>query len=163
MPTWVSCRPEPRGEGRLGPAPQPQRAARHAGGFTLLEMLFAMLLIGLLAGIAVPGLVRLAGAAEDALRTDRFLADLSAIGYRAHVLGQSVELRAETASRLLRDGDPVLPLPPGWRIQTPAPIHYAFNGYCGGGVLTVETGRGPAARVVLAPPYCRASREDLSR
>lgn len=134
------------------------RAAASRGGqagFTLLEVLVVVALIGLMSALALPSLQRVVAGVENATRRAGVLADLNSLGYRAFVLGQSFDLAAPTASGLLRDGNPVLTLPAGWRIEAQAPIHFSFSGYCGGGVLTLWAPDGSGARVALEAPMCR--------
>lgn len=149
MPTSACCRPD-SARGLLR-AP----AAAGSRGFTLLEVLLVVALMGLLTSLVVPNLQRVVAGLESATRRDGVLSDVNLLGYRAHALGQSFELSATTAGQLLRDGSPVLPLPEGWRLEAESPIHYSASGFCEGGALQLKPPGAAPLRLVLESPLCR--------
>ena len=152
MPTSVSSRPEAAAGGRPG--------AQLQAGFTLLEVLVVLVLVGLLTALAVPNLQRMSQSVEAATRRDAVLADIGGLGYRAYVIGQSFELGPATAAQMLRDGNPVLALPAGWRIAAEPAVRYSFSGYCAGGTLQLQAPDGSLERLVLQPPLCRVQRNE---
>ncbi|HZF81787.1 MAG TPA: hypothetical protein VEZ89_18565, partial [Rubrivivax sp.] len=89
---------------------------------------------------------------------DALLSDIGMLGYRAWVLGQGFRLDADGLSQTLRDGQPVLVLPTGWRLQVESPIVYSFTGHCAGGTLTLQGPGGATERVVLTAPLCKVQR-----
>ena len=156
MPTLASFRPEAQGGGHRPGRP----GARLQAGFTLLEVLVVLVLVGLLTALAVPNLQRMSQSVEAATRRDAVLADIGALGYRAYVIGQSFELGPATAAQLLLDGNPVLALPAGWRITAELAVRYSFSGYCAGGTLKLQGPDGTNERLVLQPPLCRVQRSE---
>lgn len=131
---------------------------RPLNGFTLLEILIVMALVALISVVAGPNLQRMVAGIETATQRDALLLDLGALGSRAFTLGQNFELSSATASRLLRDGSPMLVLPPGWRIETEKPIFYNLSGYCGGGDMWLQAPDGARQRLRLTPPHCSVLR-----
>ena len=136
----------------------PTATGRMAQGFTLLEVMVVTALLALIASIAVPNLQRVSEGLGLATQRDAMLSDISMLGYRAWVLGQGFRLDAEGLSQPLRDGQPVLVLPAGWRLRAESPIVYSFTGHCAGGVLTLQGPGGTTERVVLAAPLCKVQR-----
>ena len=65
----------------------PRRTRRNDAGFTLIDMLFVVALIGLLASMAIPGLMKARGAAQASVRPQTFREALGeAFGYRSYIL-----------------------------------------------------------------------------
>jgi general secretion pathway protein H len=114
---------------------------RRAGGFTLLEMLVVMLLLGLLTAVAAP---RFAARAEPSLRE----------------VGRAVvaELRARRTAAM-RSGRPVpaaaasIPLPPGFALL---PGEGDDQDAAAAGLLFLPDGRSTGGRMVLARGTDRA-------
>lgn len=140
MPTSASCRLE--GMNR---------------GFTLLELLFVMLVVGLITALITPNLgAMLAGVQRFTLR-DAVVSDLAGLSFRAFSLGQSFELSEGKLDAPLRDGNPVLALPAGWQLRAETPIRFAFNGTCSGGTVDLVTPGGAVEGFLLHAPDCRIS------
>lgn len=66
---------------------------RRASGVTLIELLIVLVLLGLLAGLAVPSLTRLAASLRSQGALDRLVADLNLARILAVREGRTVELR----------------------------------------------------------------------
>ena len=132
-------------------------AQRRRRGFTLLEVLVVLTLIGLLSALVMPNLQKLVGSVERATRRDGLVADIAGLSYRAFALGQGFELSNAKAGQLLVDGNPVLVPPAGWRVDVEAPVSYSFNGFCSGGRLKLISPDGNVEPMLLSAPACRLS------
>lgn len=130
---------------------------REARGFTLLELLVVMTVVGLVAAMVGPNLQKMVGAVDRSTRRDGLVADIGSLGYRAFVLGQSFELSERGMARILNDGSPVLAVPSGWRVQVAAPIQFGFNGICSGGRVDLISPDLVVERLRLRAPDCRPS------
>jgi prepilin-type N-terminal cleavage/methylation domain-containing protein len=126
-------------------------------GFTLVELLVVMLVVGLVSALIVPNLgAMLSGVQRFTLR-DGVVADLASLSFRAFALGQGFELSPGKLNTPLRDGNPILVLPPGWTLRAETSIKFSFNGSCTGGAVELIAPDGAVERLVLNAPDCRVS------
>jgi general secretion pathway protein G len=115
-------------------------------GFTLLELLVVITLIGLIAGVVAPRFVALG----DRLAQKNQLQEA-----RQKVNGLPLlAMRNGSAMRIDASGAP-LELPDGWRISARSPVIYQSNGVCLGGDIEVWQNDTRQAVVDLQPPLCQ--------
>ena len=148
MRTSDSCRKVARASLRLG--------------FTLLELLVVLALLGLATAIAMPNLERLYASATRASERDYVLDQIAAVGREAAlngrayvVFGNAQPPGAADAARYPEYETYVVDVPEGWRLQLDRPLVVRANGVCLGAALTLSHAEERAVRVELAPPYCR--------
>ena len=151
-----------------------------ARGFTLLELLIVLAIIGLMAGLVGPQLSLMAARVEFAMNRESFERSLASLPYEAFRRRQDLVLRNQnTSARGQSDFDdensfairaengktisflgPVLyhgvdiPVPNGWRIELKAPIVFRVTGFCSGGDVTVRIAEYVYAYELMAPD-CR--------
>ncbi len=121
---------------------------KFAKGFTLIEILVVMVIIGLLAGVALPRLYAISQRYEMASQRASLLTEIGNLGYRAYNSGQPVDLTSQSASTALN-------IPAGWQLEIPQPIRYRFNGICSGGKVSLLGPEGFRENLLLAPPLCK--------
>lgn len=118
---------------------------RHPHGFTLLEVLVVLALLGLAAGVAAPRAMQaLEAASERGWRND-VLARIESLPVKAFLSGEPLTLDAKA---LLHE----LP-PPSQDVELtlPQPLRYTALGLAQGGEVQVQFGRRPAERWRVEP------------
>lgn len=134
--------------------------AGFAAGFTLVELTVVLALAALLAGLALPNMARLYDAFAWRAERDDIVAQFANLGRRALTSGRAYVIMAPDAADAARYADYApypLSLPPGWRLQVPAPVLVRANGVCLGGELRVTHETGAVIELTLAPPFCRVA------
>ncbi len=126
-----------------------QTPSKPRGGYTLLEILFVLMLIGLVGSLVVPrvdGLydsVALSGEREDILNSLRTLS-----AYTRNE-GVNLELDSEAARALLS-----AELSDGWSMSAEQDLRFLANGFCTGGAVILRHDSGRSWRYLLDAPYC---------
>jgi len=104
-------------------------------GFTLLELLVVLTLIGLAIGLVAPAMVRWLGAAQERGWRADLRARIEALPVKVFISGQSLEVGGP---ELLRD----LPgLPADVTLGLDSPLYYSELGVAQGGVLEIRQAR----------------------
>lgn len=131
-------------------------------GFTLLELLVVLALLGLATAIAMPNLERLYVAATQASERDHVLDQVTALGREAMLRGRAYVVFGDApppdsaeAARYADYETYVMDVPEGWRLDLDRPLVVLANGVCLGASLTLSHADAAAVRLELAPPYCR--------
>ena len=132
----------------------PNAAIRYSSGFTLVEILVVLVIVGLIAGISLPRLSTLYASVENAGQRTLIIDQIEGLGYRAYSSGRPIVLEALGDSEDSVKKYP-LQLPPGWRVDVAKPLRYSSQGVCGGGKLTINDPDGGRQAFRVAPPLCR--------
>ncbi|MGL6290155.1 MAG: type II secretion system protein [Silanimonas sp.] len=125
-----------------------------ARGFTLLEMLVVLVILGLAAAVVAPPLARTLERVREAGDRDDVARGLEALPARAREAGRALVFRA---------GEPIVirdrPWPEGWAVVPVAALRVEANGFCQGGTLQVAR---PSGRTTwaLGAPDCRLETAD---
>jgi prepilin-type N-terminal cleavage/methylation domain-containing protein len=135
------------------------RRATDRAGFSLVELLIVLAIMGLLGAFALPSLIRLGNRTNFSLNRQDLERQLDALPMTAAAQGRNLVLSSTPQT----DGfsvpaDPAsdpypVTLPAGWRITVEAPITYRYDGTCSGGALHV-TAPDAEARYLMKPPLC---------
>ena len=161
-----------------GDSPEPSHpdARERVRGFTVLELLVVLVLLGLLAALAAPNLERFyTGLTLDTER-DYILGQFADLGRYARQQGQTYVVRGagdtlqeKTPSRPREAPGPAMAsgnwssedmapypidLPDGWEIRLDRPLVIRASGACLGARLTLVYRTEIDAVFALKPPYC---------
>ncbi len=137
--------------------------ARLVNGFSLLELIVVLALIGLVLVLAVPNLQRLYEGFTRQAERGRILNELAGLGRAAMLRGRAYAVYA-TANNTGEAGsgnrvpgyEPYdLNVPEGWAIDLDRPLLVRANGVCLGATIRLSYPGGPSAAVTLEAPYCR--------
>ncbi|MDO8890547.1 MAG: prepilin-type N-terminal cleavage/methylation domain-containing protein [Sulfurimicrobium sp.] len=125
-------------------------------GFTLVEILVVLVVIGLIAGVAMPNMVKILQSTERAGQRDTLLGEIAGLGYRAYLTGQPITL-GEVPVAAGGEAEPQAPfqIPQGWKLEIHQPITYNFNGICSGGKITLVSPDERREIFRLEPPRCK--------
>ena len=152
-------------------------------GFTLLEMLTVLFVVGLSASLVLPNLPALFDRLNYALERDSFIRKLNDLPQAALKANQDFVLIGDlSASASINSADVDSPyvdvadlgvsvpyrssnlriasldVPQNWKVNVPEPIFFRSSGFCTGGRITVETEHVRVAMSAKAP-YCVFSEE----
>ncbi len=125
------------------------------GGFSLLEIIIVLVLLGAVSGLVVPKVMKMYDSMLWTNERDQALEALGSLGYEARIQGREFDL-VQYPGEL--DGNMTMPLPVGWTLQAAHPIRYRSSGVCLGGTVLLS-GRGRSIDVKLEGPLCRPEME----
>ena len=142
---WACCR-------IASPAPRDRAERRRAqAGFTLLEMLVVMAIIGLAAATVVPALSRVVAAVRHDGEAQDIVDQLGQLAFRAYSSGTPIVLSEETQKSKT---PAVVEMPSGWVLAIAQPIHFNAMGLCDGGSVAIIAPSGDVTSLRLAAPDC---------
>lgn len=128
---------------------------RRSEGFTLLELLVVLTLLGLLTSMVLPRLATLYNRWQVVYERDDILMNLQALGYQ--VLQQGTDFQLHQPLNLTKT-TAVKPLPfelpDDWLLYTKTPIQFLENGICLGGTLYLQH-EGHTFPIKMRPPFCQ--------
>jgi prepilin-type N-terminal cleavage/methylation domain-containing protein len=112
---------------------------RKCSGFTLLEMLFVMFVVGLLVGLIAPRFASRIDAIERFSQRQELEDQLRQLPRRVRLAGRGIELPKDVALANLGDGEPVLKVPEGWAVGFEPPLMIGVNGACSASSVSLTT------------------------
>lgn len=135
---------------RADPSDRRLRLARGlSGGFSLLEMVVVLAILGLVTALAAPSLLRTIATWQRQSQVDVVLDEIRGLPGRARSSGADIEL--DDAAVANATGP--LAVPEGWSLSVPTPWHVQGNGVCLGGELLLDDGQ-RTWQIVVAAPFC---------
>ncbi len=136
-------------------------------GFTLLEIVIILVLLGFMAGLALPRLERVYSGMQQSMQRNEALRCIADLGFQAFSRQQQLALTRYPAvadndakhdhpdvfsfsSALSED---IFPLPENWSVEAEKPIIFQANGICSGGTIILRYDE-METRYILAAPFC---------
>lgn len=165
MPTSVvQTQRRPRSADPSAAARPPHVQARSRRGFTLIEVLIALSIIGLVAAVAVPGLAhRLDRAFSDA-DLQQVQTSMRMLPARVATLGVDLKLDTSATTTPLPDGSPPLDIPSGWELKVERAAMLSRTGACEAGSFVLgEPASGRRWRFAVARITCELSVTPLAK
>lgn len=130
------------------------RTAESQGGFTLLELVVVLVIMGLAAALAAPNLMRSIDSWQASAELDRLADQIEGLPAKARGQGRALSISQDSLART----DAPLRVEQGWTVSTPTAWLVRANGYCAGGdVVLREKGREWRLRAVA--PFCTVERD----
>ncbi|WP_025770695.1 prepilin-type N-terminal cleavage/methylation domain-containing protein [Thioalkalivibrio sp. HK1] len=158
-------------------------------GFTLIELIVALVLLGLLSAVAIPNLQNLIGGVDRTTERDRIIDQINGLGRRAvlersaWVVMSSTQTSSgessafpdeETSEGFSANSDDIhlgeipgdrfvrypLEVPEQWEIRLDPPLLIRANGVCLGSEMTLLHQAEQVLQLTLHPPYCELKQED---
>ena len=130
-----------------------RKIQRQSSGFSLLELLVVLSLLGLLTAITFPNIVNLYQSVGSRLQIDQIIDDINGLGYGAFNSSSEIILN-NIPENTGRQNAPIN-LPVGWRLAVVNPIQYRQNGACQGGEIRLFFEGELIISKKLTPPFCR--------
>jgi prepilin-type N-terminal cleavage/methylation domain-containing protein len=118
-------------------------------GFTLLEMIVVLALLGLVTAMVVPSMLRGIDSWRRQSAMDALLDQIRALPGVARASGKAQVIDDTT----LASSTPPLRIEDGWRLSAPVPMQVAGSGVCSGGELRVSNSYGQR-NIQISAPFC---------
>lgn len=146
----------------LRPRPEPLTAP----GYTLLELLIVLAIIGLMVGMATPAFLRMLDQQRRFTSLQEIEQGLSLLAIDARTAGRDTVHRASGSEQVEESppnwlsplADPVVappfPAPQGWSVEFEKDLWIRSDGVCSGGQVLVRQGNEKPRRYNLAAPFC---------
>ncbi|KAF0812337.1 hypothetical protein IGB42_03327 [Andreprevotia sp. IGB-42] len=133
---------------------------RIAAGFTLLELLVVLALLGLLMGLVAPNFVGQLERSGRRFALDQFQAQLSQLPRWARLSGEVMVLEKLDAPKL-NQGEEILSLPAGWHAAFTPPLRISPSQICSSSSIAVTDDHAQlAASYKITAPACTPVDED---
>ena len=113
---------------------------RRSVGFTLIEMLLVMMIVGLLTSLTAPRIAANLDSYEAASQQREIEDQLRQLPRRVRYSGKVLELPRDLVVPDLGDGGPALRLPDGWALNFSPPLRISPRGACASSSLELVRG-----------------------
>lgn len=130
-----------------------RRPDQAAAGFTLIELVVALAILGLVLTFTLPRLSAVLDRLTSSARQQRFENNLAGLRNQAVKTGRTAVLQSSDADRKAGK-PPLVELPRGWSLTVEPAITFRYDGLCTGGTVRLDY-PGGKRDYRLVSPYCR--------
>lgn len=130
---------------------RPTDLPRLAAGFTLLEIIVVLAIMGLVTAVVAPSAIRGIDSWRRQAQADLVIDQIRALPGRARASGRAIDISDES---LAADASP-LEVGEGWRLHVPTPWTVQANGACAPGVVELHGGHA-VVTIDVSAPFCDA-------
>ena len=127
------------------------RVTNKQQGFTLLEIIIVLFLVGLVSAIALPNLVKLYESASARIEQDKVRDFINGLPFHTYQKGTSIVLTNTAVQEELTP-------PEGWQIISGG-VTYQANGVCLGGDITLLHFGREYSKESLESPFCKLAKQ----
>lgn len=133
------------------PCRRSRRPRRQRGqhGYTLLEMVVVLTILGLVVAMAAPALLRSVDSWRRQAEVDALVEQIRALPARARASGRPIAIDDDA----LAADDAPLRVAERWQLRVPTAWTVHANGVCDGGEVWLD-GNGRSLTVAVAAPFC---------
>jgi prepilin-type N-terminal cleavage/methylation domain-containing protein len=159
------------------------KAKKTTAGFTLLEILIVLFIIGLSAAVVFPNLPLIIDRVSYSNKRINLNEQINLLPHIAIRTGRDLVLSENLIKKDLINQDPsyiseelhklalslsyysvnlypaTIEIPKDWSVQIPDPIIYKASGLCLGGTIRIQTNR-EAHNITLLPPSCQTTQKN---
>ena len=147
------------GTGWYPMAPIKKLGGGNSKGFSLLEMLAVLAIIGIVVSSVGPALNNMLGAMSFSSKSDQILREISQMRVKA-LLEKRRFVFPQTIGGAITYRDLATELPEGWAIEGTA-IAFLETGVCLGGTLTIKDNKGRQKTAQFSKPDCKFIQTNL--
>ena len=129
----------------------------YSAGYTLLELMVVLAIMGIIMGLATPRLVKMYDAKQFSLEKDDIKFQLGKLASIAYATSTTINLK-----QAVTPGEQqLISLPDNWSISDSAEkISYSIYGFCNGGIIQLRK-EDREITFELSPPFCQPTTPSL--
>ncbi|MBV1774729.1 type II secretion system GspH family protein [Burkholderiaceae bacterium DAT-1] len=129
------------------------RSVRYSG-FTLIEVLVVLLIMGMMAGVVAPAINRMLDGANARLELQQIIQACKRMPYRVQQSAQYVDWNVSALTLAYVDGSPLIDLPEGWQLLDAKGKGVSPSGFCMGGDLKLKRSDGEIMTIRILKGAC---------
>lgn len=122
-----------------------------SSGFTLLELMVALAVMGLAMALVAPSGMRMAASWQERDEVQSVLREISAIPAKVRRNNTAITLDSSTSAEKVHE---LIPLPAGWEMELDQPLQIHASGACEQTDATLTTSR-QELRLRIQTPFCQ--------
>jgi len=127
---------------------------RDSSGFSLIELIVVMVLLGATAALVIPNLTNLYSSVEGRIDREFAVSSFNGLGRRAQDRGEGFRVWTIDGRVVFEPETFEIEFPEKWRVQIPQPVVFYASGACSGGQISIVEDGEVLVQQVLQIPFC---------